>query len=71
MGKGVEGVLEKCLNEIQNTKKAEKHWRECILNNNVSYKDMVQCVYYGGKDFEHIFLSNDKYKEIILDNEKK
>lgn len=55
----------------QNSKKAEKHWRECILNNNVSYKDMVQCVYYGGKDFEHIFLSNDKYKEIILDNEKK
>lgn len=55
----------------QNSKKAEKHWRECILNNNASYKDMVQCVYYGGRDFEHIFLSNDKYKEIILDNEKK
>lgn len=48
-----------------NSKKAENLFREGILEENLNYEKMVECVYYGGKEYENIFLANDSFRKTI------
>lgn len=48
---------------------ANRKWRCISFSNNVTYDDLIECAYYGGKKYENLILANPNYLKVIKDNE--
>lgn len=54
-----------------NKRKAKEEYMNIIINEDtIKYKDLVSCAYKGGGEYENLLLSNEKTRNIIMNNEK-
>lgn len=50
--------------------KANKKWKELIYSNSVQYKDLIECAYIGGDEYENLILNNPPFLKTIKSQEK-
>lgn len=51
-------------------KKAREIYRKKIITDNFNYKDLKECSYYGGEEYEHLLLNNKMTRTKIFNEEK-
>lgn len=51
-------------------RKANKKWKDLIYSDCVQYKDLKECAYIGGTDYENLILNNQQYLVNIKNEEK-
>lgn len=50
--------------------RANKKWKELIYSNSVQYKDLRECAYIGGTEYENLILNNPQFLKKIKAAEK-
>lgn len=51
-------------------KKAREIYRNKIITDNFNYKDLKECSYFGGEEYEHLLLNNKITRNKIFNEEK-